>query len=94
MPEVMIKRYAKLAILIVCFATFAFVVDVLSPVTPTPTMQPMVKWMACALLVVYLVISLLWASVESGAVRITSRSPDSVKSDSRLLIALICIWLF
>jgi hypothetical protein len=91
----MTKRFAKLAILIVCFATFAFVVDVVSPVTPTPTAQLMVKWLASALLMVYLAISLLWASVERGALLVTSpRSSDSVNSDSRLLIALICIWLF
>ena len=90
MLEAMIQKHAKVATLIFLLALCAFVMDVLSPATPTPTAQ------AANLLV----IALLSLSFLAFLVRFLSYCGQSIlhqtdasatKPASRRLITLICI---
>jgi hypothetical protein len=88
----MIQRHAKVATLIFLIAMCAFVMDVLSPATPTPTARAIDS----------LVIALLSLSFLAFLVRFLTHWDQSIlnetdasatKPASRRLIALICTLL-
>jgi hypothetical protein len=90
----MIEKRAKLAMLILLIAMCAFVIDVLSPATPTPIAQA-----AKSLLISMLSISFLvfWVRIlcHSPGQRFQRPrdGPNNIRLRSRILIALICSFL-
>ena len=86
----MTNRYAKLAILIALLALCAFVLDVLSPATPTPTAQIMVR--SIELVSLSLVASLLRSLIKHEEFATIPHSDTwASRPSSRLRRALICI---
>jgi hypothetical protein len=84
--------YAKLAIICVLLAACAFVVDVLSPVTPTPTAQLEKAFVFGFFLPVLVAFA---GPLTDSFVRHTIFFEfPTAKHNSRLLLTLICLLLF
>jgi hypothetical protein len=88
----MTKWKTKIAMLILFVAMFAFVVDVISPATPTPTARMLVAWVLRVLLFACLMFILrrvcLVAAVEVHPA-VHSRSAPTL--GSKRVLALLCI---
>jgi hypothetical protein len=90
---IVMSFYAKLAIICVLLAACAFVVDVLSPVTPTPTAQ-LAKAFVLGL---FLPVLVAFAGPFTESLlrhTIFPEFPTTAKPNSRLLLTLICLLLF
>ncbi|HEX4999516.1 MAG TPA: hypothetical protein VFY29_14910 [Terriglobia bacterium] len=90
----MSRQYARLATLIALISLCAFVIDVVSPVTPTPIGQVMSKWRPVPLWPALFAIPLLWGAIRSvfpAAGRDASAPPGA--GVCRIFIALICVLL-
>jgi hypothetical protein len=90
----MLKKHANVAILILLVAACAFVMDVLSPATPTPTAQFVAKCFVIGLVLSIVLTSIVWSP--EGAPQRQSFPAESrpAKRDPRALLTLICILLF
>ncbi|HEY2383685.1 MAG TPA: hypothetical protein VGK48_21120 [Terriglobia bacterium] len=88
------ERHAKLALLILLLALCAFVLDVLSPVTPTPIAYLFIEWIIFALLsatALILVFSLFFCRPLQAASQWYRDAPT--KRKPRLLLSMICVLL-
>jgi len=90
----MAARRLNIAILILVIGTCAFVMDVLSPITPTPTAQVAAKTFVVAMSFL-LVLAYFWGTLIAGIqpLRIAAAPPSSAKCVPRTVLALICFLL-
>lgn len=88
----MSARYVKVGVFLLLLAATAFVVDVLSPATPTPNANLNVKFLLlfCGILVVLCALNLL---LSKTVVRRRSTSNIAAGRHRRALIAMICVLL-
>jgi len=87
------SAHAKLVILLVLLAMCAFVVDVLSPVTPTPTAHLVKGFVFGFVLLVSLAV---FAGSLNELFGLNAAFPpfSTAKPNSRRLLTLICLLLF
>jgi hypothetical protein len=89
----MMGRHVRVAILILLAAMCAFVMDVLSPVTPTPTAQFVAKSFVIGLLsLVFISFQLRSLEPPVQRIRFYAESP-SVQPNPRMLLMLISVLL-
>jgi hypothetical protein len=90
----MTKWKTKIAMLILFVAMFAFVVDVISPATPTPTARMLVAWILRVLAIACLLFVLRRVCVEDPVEVLPEGHIRSAPNrGSRHILALICILL-
>jgi hypothetical protein len=89
----MIEKRAKLAMLILLVAMCAFVIDVLSPATPTPIAQAAKSLLISMLLLSFLAFSIRMVRYSPGQRIPPPADGPKTRFRSRILITLICSFL-
>jgi hypothetical protein len=89
--DFVMPTHVRVAIVILLLATGAFVLDVLSPITPTPTAQLAMKSFVVGLLA-FVLLPLLPPTTELTLLHfhVESRVP---KSNPRVLLSLLCVFV-